>query len=71
MLEAPVNQLAGAFHLPRHHSGSDYFERGELYCKCCTKVVDSERLSVSMNFRLTMMKVKSRLLDQIGTSLQL
>ena len=30
-----------------------------------------EKSSAAMNFRSTMMKVKSRLLDQIGTSLQL
>ena len=35
------------------------------------KVVDSEKSSAAMNFRSTMMKVKSRLLDQIDTSLQL
>ena len=35
------------------------------------KVVDLEKLSAAMNFRSTMMKVKSRLLDLIGTSLQL
>ena len=35
------------------------------------KVVDLEKSSAAMNFRSTMMKVKSRLLDQIGTSLQL
>lgn len=35
------------------------------------KVVDLEKSSAAMNFRSTMTKVKSRLLDQIGTSLQL
>ena len=35
------------------------------------KVVDSEKSLEAMNFKSTMMKVKSRLLDQIGTSLQL
>ena len=35
------------------------------------KVVDLEKSSAAMNFRSTMMKVKSRLLDRIGTSLQL
>jgi len=35
------------------------------------KVVDSEKSSAAMNFRSTMMKVKSHLLGQIGTSLQL
>ena len=35
------------------------------------KVVDSEKSSVAMNSRSTMMKAKSRLLDRIGTSLQL
>ena len=33
------------------------------------KVVDSEKSSVAMNSRSTMMKAKSRLLDRIGTSL--
>ena len=33
--------------------------------------MDLEKSSADMNFRLTMMKVKSHLLGQIGTSLQL
>ncbi len=35
------------------------------------KVVDLEKSSAAMNFRTTMTKVKSRLLDQFGISLQL
>lgn len=47
---------------------ADIFNRLGLWN---VKVVDSGRLSVPMNFRLIMMKVKNRLLDRINTSLQL
>ena len=47
---------------------ADIFNRLGLWN---VKVVDLEKSSADMNFRLTMMKVKSHLLGQIDTSLQL
>lgn len=60
--EALVNALAHRDYLV---NGSEvhidiYDDRMEIWN---VKVVDSGKSSVAMNFRLTMMKVKSRLLD--------
>ena len=57
----------GAFRWPR---SADEAQQSSIVLMLSTNL-DNIKSSVAMNSRSTMMKAKSRLLDQIGTSLQL